>query len=296
MLPLYRGPDLVIRVKDKEYLVPKALLCRFSRYIATALGENPEPPKVENPEPPKVEKPDSSKGGRFKFFKGEKRGSSKEVNYESAGEQKSEKEASEYSSPLVDEPPPYYSTKEPVVLNGLTTWGFELVLQWLYTGRFTIHGGDQQWLSSLIELARCSDLLQIAELDALINEEAKRLFTGMSSPLVGQNIHEAARLPKSHSMRCLIVQDLVRYFIRDKPFAFSKDIGETPEVEEEFLAQLKITLATAECTRVSSNRNACTNSIVEPISGYKDHFNPLGILQDAEKAYFVGAAALQMFK
>lgn len=109
MLPLYREPDLVIQVKDKEYLVPKALLRRFSRYIATALGENPEPPKVE--------KPDSSKGGRFRFFKGEKHGSSKEANYESPGEQKSEKEAREYSSPMVDEPPPYYSTTEPVVLN-----------------------------------------------------------------------------------------------------------------------------------------------------------------------------------
>lgn len=92
MLPLYRTPDLVIQVKDKEYLIPKALLCRFSRYIATPLGENPEPLNGGNPEYPKVEKPDSSKGGRFKFFKGQKHGYSKEVNYESPGEQKSEKE------------------------------------------------------------------------------------------------------------------------------------------------------------------------------------------------------------
>lgn len=286
MLPLYRGPELVIQIRGKEYLVSKALLCHFSRYIATASGGTP-----------KVGKPDSSKGGRFKFFKGEKHGSSKEVNYESAGEPKSEKEASEYSSPLVDEPPPYYSTTEPVVLNCLTTRGFEILLQWLYTGRLPIHGTLQQWLSSLIELARCSDLLQIAEIDVLVTEEAKHLFSRTSSPLVvGQNIYEAARLPKSHNLRCLIVKDLVRYFIRDSPFTFSKEIGETPEIEEEFLAQLKVTLATAKCTSQSSSYNACTNSIVDPISGYKDNFNPLGILQDAEKAYFIGAAALQMFR
>lgn len=303
MLPLYRTPDLVIQVKDKEYLIPKALLCRFSRYIATPLGENPEPLNGENPEYPKVQKPDSSKGGRFKFFKGQKHGSSKEVNYESPGEQKSEKEAREYSSPLVDEPPPYYSTTEPVVLNGLTTRGFEILLQWLYTGHFTILGENQQSLSSLIEVARCSDLLQIAELDALIFKKTNDLLprntrysSPCSMPIAGQHIYGAARLSKGHSMRCLIVKYLVSEFIRAEPFAFSKEIGETPELEEEFLAQLKVTLATAEYTCESNSRHAYRNRIVEPLCEDRTFFNPLRILQDPEKAYFVGAAALQMFK
>lgn len=299
MLPLYRAPDIVIQVKGKEYLVPKALLCRFSRYIATGFGQQTEPLEAENSEPPKVEKPDSSKGGMFKFFKGEKHRSSKEVNHESPKEQKSEKESREYSSPLVDGPPPYYSTTEPVVLNSLTTWGFETVLQWLYTGCFTIHGGSRRWISSLIEVARCSDLLQIAELDALIIEKAKPLFSGsMASPapLVGQHIYEAARLPKRHAMRCLIANSLVSNIIRDTPFALSKEIRETPEFEEEFLEQLKATLATASCKSEPGNSYAYKNNIVDPISGYRICFNPLEMLQDPEKGYFVGYARHQMSK
>lgn len=81
-----------------KYLVPKALLCIPS--------ENSESPKVEKRE-------------RFKFFKGKRYGSSKEVNYETPKEQKSERSACVYSSPLVDEPLPYYSTRDPVGLSSL---------------------------------------------------------------------------------------------------------------------------------------------------------------------------------
>ncbi|KAE8320740.1 hypothetical protein BDV39DRAFT_211390 [Aspergillus sergii] len=159
---------------------------------------------------------------------------------------------------------------------------FQLLLQWLYLGRFILgKKSPAESISAMIELARLADMLSIDNMESPAMEYIRATILANPPPDNGSwfrdpntNIHHitpghvdaVSHLPKGHSVRMLLVKAAIDAYLHCDDFKFSEEIRNVPDLAADVLEELKIALQSVRF------ENYATCYFKDPLSGEELRF------------------------
>jgi hypothetical protein len=134
---------------------------------------------------------------------------------------------------------------------------FQLLLQWIYLGRFILDKeSPADLISTMIESARLADMLRIANVETQIVEQIRATVLANPPPdnawsrsaetnahhITPVHVHEATRLPRGHSVRLLVAKAVIDPYLHSDEFKFSDEIRDVPGFAADVLDELKVSL------------------------------------------------------
>ncbi|KAL2841265.1 hypothetical protein BJY01DRAFT_249615 [Aspergillus pseudoustus] len=145
----------------------------------------------------------------------------------------------------------------------LSTQSFQLLLQWLYLGRFNLgKESPSDRITTMIELARLADMMEIKDIDAQIAEYIRTTVLDNPSPtgnywcrspddniyhITPEHVVAASHLPKGHSIRLLLARAAINAYLNSDDFRFSRETQDVPEFAADLLQELRVALKSIEC-------------------------------------------------
>ncbi|KAJ0418469.1 hypothetical protein BJY00DRAFT_324928 [Aspergillus carlsbadensis] len=133
---------------------------------------------------------------------------------------------------------------------------FELLLQWLYLGRFILADeSPTDRITAMIELARLADMAEIH--DANMDAQIARFIqsTVLDNPpkdnnwrrspntnihhITTEHIAAASHLPKGHPVRLLFARASIDAYLHSEDFRFSNEFHDVPEFAGDLLHELR---------------------------------------------------------
>ncbi|KAL2845628.1 hypothetical protein BJX68DRAFT_277337 [Aspergillus pseudodeflectus] len=138
----------------------------------------------------------------------------------------------------------------------VSTRSFELLLQWLYLGRFVLVGDESptDQITATIELARPADMVKISDTTMAqqialciraavlhnppLDEILSRSPAADIHCITAEHIEAASRLPKGHLARLLLASASTDAYLNSEDFKFSHEFHDVPESAGDLLQEL----------------------------------------------------------